>query len=105
MRAHLEVLTGVLVDERTADHRVDVLLGGQGHRSGDGRTGPLRRIDDLRCRPVELLMVVCLQPDADLLLCHLASRAGHVPPLLLDLRYDTGSDGAAALANREAEPL
>jgi hypothetical protein len=31
----------------------------------------LRRIDDLRCRPVELLMVVRLQPDADLLLWQL----------------------------------
>src|SRR3954453_11526735 len=70
VRAHLEVLTGVLVLERTAEHRVAVVLGGQGHRSGDGCTGPLRRLDDLRRRPVELLMVVRLQADADLGLSH-----------------------------------
>src|SRR5947207_10540316 len=41
VRADLEVLPRVLVDERPADHAVDVLLGRQGHRAGDGRAGAL----------------------------------------------------------------
>src|SRR4051812_23479571 len=67
VRAHLEVLPRVLVLERGPDHAVDVLLGGQGHRTGDRGTGPLRGLDDLRRRPVELLVVVAFQADADLL--------------------------------------
>src|SRR5918996_5043127 len=98
VRAHLEVLTRVLVLERAPDHRVDVLLGGQRHRPGDGRAGALRRLDDRQRRPVELTVVVSLQADADLLL-----RQG--PFLLLDLRHDAGADGATALADGEAEPL
>ena len=68
VRAHLEVLAGVLVLERASDHRVDVLLGGQGHRPGHGRAGALRRLDDRQRRPVELGVVVPLETDADLLL-------------------------------------
>src|SRR5262249_5394623 len=70
VRAHLEVLARVLVLERAADHAVDVLLGGQGHGTGDRRAGALRSLDDLRRRFVELLVVVALEPDADLLLRH-----------------------------------
>ncbi len=50
-----------------ADHAVDVLLGGQGHRAGDGGAGALGRLHDLARRLVELLVVVALQADADLL--------------------------------------
>src|ERR671919_2177239 len=75
VRAHLEVLTGVLVLERAPDHRVDVLLGGQGHRPGHGRAGALRRLDDRERRSVELGVVVPLEADADLLL-----RQGSVLP-------------------------
>src|SRR5206468_1772387 len=67
VRAHLEVLARVLVLERAADHAVDVLLGGQGHRAGDRRAGSLRRLDDVASRLVHLVVVVALEPDADLL--------------------------------------
>src|ERR687891_2665665 len=70
VRAHLEVLTGVLVLERASDHRVAVVLGGQRHRTGHRRAGSFGRVDDLRRRPVELLVVVPLEADADLLLRH-----------------------------------
>src|SRR3954467_8622330 len=67
VRAHLEVLPRVLVLERGADHAVDVFLGGQGHRAGDGGAGALGRLDDRLSRPVELLMVVALEADTDFL--------------------------------------
>src|SRR5436305_9775452 len=67
VRAHLEVLARVLVLERRPDHAIHVLLGGQRHRTGDGGAGSLSRLDDRLSRLVELLMVVALQPDADLL--------------------------------------
>src|SRR5437868_12512542 len=70
VRAHLEVLPRVLVLERRADHAVDVLLGRQRHRTGDGGTGALSRVDDVLRGLVDLLMVIALQPDADLLLRH-----------------------------------
>src|SRR5688500_14984556 len=70
VRAHLEVLARVLVLEGAADHAVDVLLGGQGHGAGDRRTGALGRLHDLRGGAVQLLVVVALEPDADLLLRH-----------------------------------
>src|SRR5437588_12774641 len=70
MRAHLEVLARVLVLERAADHAVDVLLGRQGNRPSDRRTAPLSSVDDLLGRPIQLLVVVALQPDADFPLCH-----------------------------------
>src|SRR5213075_425209 len=57
VRAHLEVLARVLVLERRTDHAVDVLLGGQGHRTGDGGAGSLGRLDERLRRPVELLVV------------------------------------------------
>src|SRR5207249_11672063 len=67
VRAHLEVLPRVLVLERRADHAVDVLLGGQGHRPGDGGAGPLSSLDDRLSRLVELLVVVALESNSDLL--------------------------------------
>src|SRR5262245_33402615 len=73
VRAHLEVLPRVLVLERAADHAVDVLLGRQGDRPSDRRAAALSGVDDLLGRPIQLLVVVSLQPDADLPLCHLLS--------------------------------
>src|SRR4051812_32715512 len=70
VRAHLEVLARVLVLERAADHAVDVLLGRQGDRPSDRRTAALRGVDDLLGRTIQLLMVVALQADPDLPLCH-----------------------------------
>src|SRR5215218_6799775 len=69
VRADLEVLPRVLVLERRADHAVDVLLGRQRHRSGDGCTGPRRRLDDLLGRRLDGRVVVRLQADADLVFC------------------------------------
>src|SRR5690348_8990038 len=74
VRAHLEVLARVLVLERAADHAVHVFLGGQGHRAGDRRAGSLRRLDDVASRLVDLVVVVALEPDADLLLRHVSPR-------------------------------
>src|SRR3954454_25355199 len=73
VRADLEVLARVLVLERRADHAVDVLLGGQGNRTGHGRAGAGRRLDDLLGRRLDGRVVVGLQADADLVLgggCH-----------------------------------
>src|SRR5919108_744525 len=70
VRAHLEVLPRVLVLERAPDHAVDVLLGGQGHRPGDGCAGALGGLHDLARGLVELLVVVALESDADLALRH-----------------------------------
>src|SRR5688500_6164658 len=68
VRPHLEVLTRVLVLEGTADHAVDVPLRRQRHRTSDRRAAPLSGVDDRLGRPVELLVVVPLETDADLLL-------------------------------------
>src|SRR5437763_6297628 len=73
VRAHLEVLPRVLVLVRGPDDAVHVLLRGQRHRAGHARAGPGHRVDDLACRAVDDLMVVCLEPDADLLSRHVAS--------------------------------
>src|SRR5689334_9218824 len=68
VRPHFEVLPRVLVLERAPDHAVDVLLGRQGHRTGDRRAAALSGVDDRLGRPVELLVVVPLETDADFLL-------------------------------------
>src|SRR4051812_46374712 len=73
VRPDLEVLLGVLVLEGGADHRVDVLLGRQGHRAGDGRAGPRRGLHDLLGRGLDGRRVVRLETDADLVLGY-----GHV---------------------------
>src|SRR5439155_8007487 len=69
---HLEVLPRVLVLERTADHAVDVPLRRQGHGTSDRRAAALSGVDDRLGRPVELLVVVALETDADLLLLQAA---------------------------------
>src|SRR3712207_2249089 len=53
VRADLEVLLRVLVLERRADHRVDVLLGGQGHGAADRRAGARRGLDDVLRRRLD----------------------------------------------------
>src|SRR4051794_4080157 len=73
VRAHLEVLARVLVLVRRADHAVHVLLGRQRHRADDARTGLGHRVDDAPRRGVDRLVVVGLQPDADLLSRHRCS--------------------------------
>ena len=70
MRAHLEVLARVLVLVRRPDDAVHVLLSGQRHRARDRRTSAGHRLDDLPRRGVDRLVVVGLEPDADLLSRH-----------------------------------
>src|SRR4051794_5783101 len=98
VRAHLEVLAGVLVLVRRADDAVHVLLGRQRHRAGDLRTRAGNRVHDLARRGVDHLVVIGLEPDADLLSRHLSLstfsistacvfrdvlRLESVPPVLL----------------------
>src|SRR5256885_7203248 len=68
--AHLEVLARVLVLVRRADDAVHVLLGRQRHRARDLGARPRHRLDDLLRRGVNDLVVVGLEPDADLLSRH-----------------------------------
>src|ERR1019366_4405581 len=55
---------------RGADDAVHVLLGRQRHRPGHLRTGTGNRVDDLPRRAVDDLMVIGLEPNADLLSRH-----------------------------------
>src|SRR3954449_12296057 len=68
--AHLEVLAGVLVLVRRADDAVHVLLGRQRHRAGDLGTRAGDGVHDLARRGVDHLVVIGLEPDADLLSRH-----------------------------------
>src|ERR1700712_3559458 len=70
VRAHLEVLAGVLVLVRRADDAVDVLLRRQRHRASHLRARPGHRVHDLPRRGVDHLVVIGLEPDADLLSRH-----------------------------------
>src|ERR1039457_1269871 len=63
---------------RGADDAVHVLLGRQRHRPGHLRTGTGNRVDDLPRRAVDDLMVIDLEPNADLLSRH----GGPLRPLL-----------------------
>src|SRR6188768_1965318 len=67
VRTHLEVLARVLVLVRRTNDAVHVLLGGQRHRADHPGTRTRHRFDDLACRRVDRLMVIGLEPDADLL--------------------------------------
>src|SRR5215213_7320297 len=74
--ADLEVLARVLVLERRANHAVDVFLGRQRHRAGDGCPGPLSGLDDLFGSPIYGVMVVRLEPNPNFLCrnsCHFAA--------------------------------
>src|SRR4051794_37622757 len=70
VRAHLEVLAAVLVLVGRPDHAVDVLLGRQRDRAGHLGAGARHRVDDLAGRGVDHLVVIGLEPDADLLSRH-----------------------------------
>src|SRR3954451_771614 len=67
--ADLEVLLGVLVLERRADHGIDVLLGRQRHGTGDRRTRAGGGLNDLLGRRLDGRVVVRLEADPDLVLC------------------------------------
>src|SRR5215217_4902133 len=68
VRPDLEVLLRVLVLERRADHRVDVLLGRERDRARDGRARPRGGLNDLLGRRLDGRRVVGLEADADLVL-------------------------------------
>src|SRR6188768_4562155 len=68
--AHLEVLARVLVLVGRADDAVHVLLGRQRHGAGDLRTRAGDGVHDLARRGVDHLVVIGLEPDADLLSRH-----------------------------------
>src|SRR6516165_1567470 len=70
VRAHLEVLARVLVLVRRPDDAVHVLLRGQRDRPGNPRAGARHRVNDLPRRAADDLMVIGLEPDADLLSRH-----------------------------------
>src|SRR6476469_8231226 len=97
---HLEVLPRVLVDVRAPDDAIPVDLGRQRHRATDPGAGAHDRLDDLLRRLVDDLVVVRLEPDADLL-GHGDGRSS----LLDDLRDATGADGAATLSDGEPQTL
>src|SRR3954447_2594737 len=127
---HLEVLEGVLVLVRRPDHGVHVLLRRQRHGADHARSGLRHRVDDAPRRGVDRLVVVGLQPDADLLSrhrCYLLLPIGvrvalpwvgrpddgwrparGRPPsgdLLDDLGDAAGADGAATLTDGEPQAL
>src|SRR6266508_6973876 len=68
--AHFEVLAAVLVLVRRADDAEHVLFRRQRHRASNLRTSTRHRVDNLARRAVDDLVVVGLQPDADLLSRH-----------------------------------
>src|SRR4051812_46521227 len=68
--AHLEVLARVLVLVRRADDAVDVLLGRQWNRADDTGARARHRLNDLARAGVDGLVVVGLEPNADLLSRH-----------------------------------
>src|SRR3954451_3439434 len=70
VRAHLEVLAGVLVLVGRADDAVHVLLGRQRHRAGDLGNRAGDGVHDLARRGVDHLVVIGLEHDADLLSRH-----------------------------------
>src|SRR6201986_2275340 len=70
VRPHLEVLARVLVLVRRADDAVHVLLGRQRHGTGNFRASTSHPVDGLPRRAVDDLVVICLEPDADLLSRH-----------------------------------
>src|SRR5688500_5802126 len=74
VRADLELLARLLVDERPTENRVLVDLGRQRDRTRDRRTGAPRGVGDLARRLIEQLVVVGLEPDADLEVLHRSLR-------------------------------
>src|SRR6266850_4974904 len=124
VRPDLELLPGLLVHVgRSIDGEL-VDFRRERDRPRDARTGPLRGRHDFRGRLVQDAVIVCLQADANLFVQHVPapcplfvlkepcrralearSRRSTTLELLLDLRHCAGADGAAALADREAQPL
>src|SRR5690242_1088791 len=97
VRPHLEVLARVLVLVRRADDAVHVLFGRQRHGTGDTRAGTGHRVDDLARRTVDDLVVICLEPDADLLSRHCGlSSSDSLRAAVFQLREPAPPRGAQA---------
>src|SRR5262247_2421324 len=79
---HLELLARGLVHVRRAQHRPAVDHGGQEHGAGDAGARAAHRLHDLLHGAVEEIVVVRLEPDADLLV---GADGDHL--LLRDLRH------------------
>src|SRR5215213_757951 len=119
VRPDLEVLLRVLVLEGGPDHRVAVLLRRQRHGTGHRRAGARGGLHDLLGSRLYGRRVVGLEADSNFVLlgcCHVSFCALRADPrvrgplpwsyrmwLLDDFGDDAGADGAAALANREAQ--
>src|ERR1051325_186043 len=71
--AHLELLAGILVDEGRADDRQLGDLGRERDRAGSARVRAAGGVNDLVRRLVQHTMVVCLEPDPNLLRHYLKS--------------------------------
>ena len=70
---HLKLLAGILVLVGGAQDGHDLLLRGERDRAGHAGTGALGRLDDARCALVDDGMLIGLELDADLLVCHVLS--------------------------------
>src|SRR5437764_3448817 len=104
--ADLELLARFLVDMRRAQHGKLLDPGRQRDRAAHARPGPLRGVDDLAGRLVEHAMIVGAQADAYVLSVHrCVSPAVPARSLFQDFGDDAGADGAAALADGEAQAL
>src|SRR6476661_5651989 len=94
--AHLEVLARVLVLVGRADDAVHVLLGRQRHGAGDLGTRAGDGVHDLARRGVDHLVVIGLEPDADLLSRHRS--------LSSFVSYCVGCSSVSALPTRDLRP-
>ncbi len=65
MRAHLELLARLSVDVRRAQNRKDLAFCWQGDRPYDASAGALRCFDNIRCRTIQLALIVRFETDAD----------------------------------------
>ncbi|MEY4165705.1 MAG: hypothetical protein RL419_1547, partial [Actinomycetota bacterium] len=98
--AHLEVLSRVLVDVRSADDREAVLVGRQRNGSTHSGGGTSDGLDDFARRLVDDLVIKRLEADAD-------TAVSHVDRYLLldDLRDATRTNSATTLTNSKTKTL
>src|SRR5260370_39134475 len=99
VRAHLELLARVFVDERTADHGQLGDLCWEWDGAGSARVGTAGGVDDLVRRLIQHTVVVFLEPDPNLFrhaVCPLPSSF-----LLYDLRGCPAPYGLSAFADGE----
>src|SRR4249919_1307348 len=76
VRAGFVLVARVLVGVRRRKNGEAFELGRQRDRAAHLRAGPLGRLDDLAGRAVDQTMIVCLQPNPDLLVRHDGNSSG-----------------------------